>query len=101
MGGAKETAGDGELKEVAQFYTCSYTSKCVILIDMATNLAIKDGLIEQARQAGKHKTKKEAVTAALEEYIRHRQQLRFLELMGTIDYWPDYDYKRGRRRKRP
>ena len=67
---------------------------------MATNLAIEDGLIEKARQAGKHKTKKEAVTAALEEYIRKRQQLRVLDLMGTIDYYPDYDYKRARRRKR-
>jgi Arc/MetJ family transcription regulator len=67
---------------------------------MATNLAIEDSLIERARRVGKHKTKKEAVTAALEEYIRKRQQLRFLEQMGTIDYDPDYDYKRGRQRKR-
>jgi putative antitoxin of VapBC-like toxin-antitoxin system len=67
---------------------------------MATNLAIKDSLIEKARQAGKHKTKKEAVTAALEEYVRKRQQLRVLKLFGTIDYDPDYDYKRERRRKR-
>jgi len=66
---------------------------------MATNLAIEDGLIEKARKIGKHKTKKEAVTVALQEYIRKRQQLRVLELMGTIDYYPDYDYKRGRRRK--
>ena len=55
--------------------------------------------MEKARQAGGHKTKKEAVTAALEEYIRHRQQLRVLELFGTIDYDPDYDYKSARRRK--
>jgi Arc/MetJ family transcription regulator len=68
---------------------------------MATNLAIEDSLIEEARQVGKHKTKREAVTAALQEYIRHRQQLRVLEHFGTIDYDPDYDYKRGRRRKRP
>jgi hypothetical protein len=67
---------------------------------MATNLAIEDGLIEKARQVGKHKTKKEAVTAALEEYIRHRQQLRILDHFGTIDYDPEYDYKRERRRKR-
>jgi hypothetical protein len=67
---------------------------------MATNLAIEDSLIERARRVGKHKTKKEAVTAALEEYIRKRQQLRVLELFGTIDYDPDYDYKRERRRKR-
>jgi Arc/MetJ family transcription regulator len=66
---------------------------------MATNLEIEDALIEKARQAGGHKTKKEAVTAALEEYIRHRQQLSVLELRGTIDYDPDYDYKSARRRK--
>ena len=56
-------------------------------------------MIEAARQAGGHKTKKEAVIAALEEYIRKRQQLRVLELCGTIDYDPDYDYKSARRRK--
>jgi Arc/MetJ family transcription regulator len=68
---------------------------------MATNLAIEDRLIEKARRIGKHKTKKQAVTAALEEYIRKRQQLRVLELFGTVDYDHDYDYKRGRYRKRP
>ncbi len=66
---------------------------------MATNLGIEDALIEKARQAGGHKTKKEAVTAALVEYIRKREQLRVLELVGTIDYDPDYDYKSARRRK--
>ncbi|MGO9210401.1 MAG: type II toxin-antitoxin system VapB family antitoxin [Terriglobales bacterium] len=62
---------------------------------MATNLGIEDALIEKARQAGGHKTKKEAVSAALEEYIRKHQQLRVLDLRGTIDY----DYKSARRRK--
>lgn len=37
---------------------------------MPTNLAIDDRLIEEARQVGHHSTKKEAVTAALGEYIR-------------------------------
>ena len=41
---------------------------------MATNLAIDDRLIEEARRIGKHKTKKAAVAEALEEYIqRHKQ----------------------------
>ena len=39
---------------------------------MATNLAIDDTLIEDARQIGQHLTKKAAVTAALEEYIQRR-----------------------------
>jgi hypothetical protein len=67
---------------------------------MATNLAIDDRLIEEARKTGGHKTKKEAVTAALEEYVRHRKQLRILSDFGTVDFDPSYDYKAERRRKR-
>jgi hypothetical protein len=63
---------------------------------MATNLAIDDRLIDEARRVGNHKTKKEAVTAALDEYVRRRKQLEILELFGTIDYDPDYDYKKNR-----
>src|SRR5690242_12607048 len=53
-------------------YTNRYTVECV---EMPTNLAIDDKLIEQARRVGHHKTKKEAVTAALSEYIAHRKRL--------------------------
>ena len=67
---------------------------------MPTNLALDDRLIEEARRIGRHKTKRAAVTAALEEYIAHRKQLRILSLFGTIDYDPRYDYKRERRAKR-
>jgi len=63
---------------------------------MATNLAIDDGLIDEARRIGHHKTKKEAVTAALDEYIRWRKQLEILDHAGTIDFDPDYDYKKMR-----
>ena len=67
---------------------------------MPTNLAIDDRLIEEARQVGHHGTKKEAVTAALDEYIRRRKQIEILDLFGTIDYHEDYDYKANRRRDR-
>jgi putative antitoxin of VapBC-like toxin-antitoxin system len=63
---------------------------------MATNLAIDDTLIEEARQIGHHLTKKAAVTAALEEYIQRRKQLEILNLFGTIDFDPDYNYKKNR-----
>ena len=66
---------------------------------MPTNLAIDDKLIEAARRLGHHKTKKEAVTAALSEYIARRKQLEILTLFGTIDFDPRYDYKAERRRK--
>lgn len=65
---------------------------------MPTNLALDDRLIERARRVGRHKTKKEAVTAALDEYIRRRRQLRLLTRFGTITYDPHYDYKAERRR---
>jgi Arc/MetJ family transcription regulator len=67
---------------------------------MPTNLALDDKLIEEARRLGEHKTKKEAVTTALEEYIRNHRQLRILEDFGTVDFDPKYDYKAERRRKR-
>ena len=67
---------------------------------MPTNLALDGRLIEAAVKAGGHRTKKEAVTAALQEYVRHRQQLQVLRLAGQIDYDPRYDYKAERRGSR-
>lgn len=65
---------------------------------MATNLQIDDALIVKAVQLGKHKSKRDAVTQALVEYINHLEQQKILSLFGTIDYDPKYDYKRQRRR---
>jgi Arc/MetJ family transcription regulator len=65
---------------------------------MPTNLALDDRLIEEARRAGRHKTKREAVNAALAEYVTRRRQLRILEAFGGFDFDPDYDYKAARRR---
>ncbi len=67
---------------------------------MPTNLAIDDRLLETARKVGRHKTKRETVTAALEEYIQRRKQREILALFGKIDYEPGYDYKRERKAKR-
>jgi Arc/MetJ family transcription regulator len=66
---------------------------------VATNLALDDRLIEEARKVGGHKTKKEAVTAALDEYVKRRKRLEILELAGKLDYDPAYDYKAARRSK--
>jgi len=67
---------------------------------MPTNLAIDDNLIEEARRVGRHKTKKEAVTTALSEYIARRKRPEILASFGTIDFDPQYDYKAERKRKR-
>jgi Arc/MetJ family transcription regulator len=67
---------------------------------MATNLALDDALIEQARRAGKHRTKKEAVTSALREYVRRRRQREIIDLVGQIPFDEEYDHKPLRHRKR-
>ena len=66
---------------------------------VATNLDISPKLIDEARRIGKHKSKKDAVTEALKEYIQSRRQMRILELAGQIDFDPAYDYKKERRRR--
>ena len=63
---------------------------------MATNLAIDDRLIEEAKSLGKHRTKKGAVTEALQEYIQRRKQSAILNIFHTIEYEQDYDYKKQR-----
>ncbi len=63
---------------------------------MATNLQLDDRLIRQAVTLGKHHTKKAAVTQALSDYIRHLRQEKILDLFGSVDFDPEYDYKRQR-----
>ena len=63
---------------------------------MATNLAIDDELIEEARRVGGHATKRQAVTLALQEYVARRKQLAILDLFGTIDFDKAYDHRRSR-----
>ena len=63
---------------------------------MATNLALDDSLIESAQALGHHRTKREAVTVALETYIQRLRQQEILDVFGTLDYLPDYDYKQQR-----
>lgn len=66
---------------------------------MATNLAIDDRLVEEAQKLGRHRTKRETVNAALDEYIRRRKQQEVVSLFGTIEYERGYDYKRERRKR--
>jgi hypothetical protein len=66
---------------------------------MATNLALDDKLIAEAVKLGKHKTKRDAVTAALEEYIRIKKLDGWDELVGKVDYFPEVPKKADRRRR--
>jgi hypothetical protein len=66
---------------------------------MATNLALDPDLLERALAVSGEKTKKAAVTKALEEFIARREQQRLLDLFGKLDWDPDYDYKAARSRR--
>jgi Arc/MetJ family transcription regulator len=66
---------------------------------MATNLPIDPELIEEALRVSGEKTKKAAVTRALEEFIARRKQNNLLELMGRLEWDTSYDYKAERSRR--
>jgi hypothetical protein len=65
---------------------------------MATNLSIDPDLLERALEVSGERTKKAAVTKALEEFIARRKQKRLLELMGKLEWDTSYDYKKERTR---
>lgn len=65
---------------------------------MLVKVGINSRLLNEAQQAGNHRSQKEAVDAALKEYIPRRKQVGIIKLFGTIEYDADYDYKRERGR---
>jgi Arc/MetJ family transcription regulator len=65
---------------------------------MPTNLALDDRLIMDAVRLGGHKTKREAVTAALEAYVKAKRRLGILDMFGKVKFDPAWDYKAARRR---
>ncbi len=66
---------------------------------MATTLEIDSELLAAAMELGEHGTQAAAVNEALREYVERRRQLQVVELFGTIDFDPSYDYKRERQRR--
>ena len=66
---------------------------------MATNLAIDPILLEKALEVSGERTKKAAVTMALQEFIARRQQRRVLDLMGKLEWDTSFDYKAERSRR--
>jgi Arc/MetJ family transcription regulator len=66
---------------------------------MATNLSIDPELIDQALQLSGERTKKAAVTKALQEFIARRRQKRLLDLMGKLEWDTSCNYKTERARE--
>lgn len=65
---------------------------------MATNLSLDPHLLERAVEVSGERTKKAAVTRALEEFIARRGQKRVAELMGKLEWDTSFDYKAERSR---
>ena len=65
---------------------------------MATNLDIDAELIERALAVSGEKTKKAAVTRALQEFIARRSQKRLRDLLGQLEWDEGFDYKADRAR---
>ena len=66
---------------------------------MATNLALDPNLVERALEVSGERTKKAAVTKALQEFVARRRQKRLLELMGSLEWDAGFDWKQERSRE--
>ena len=64
---------------------------------MATHLDLDDKLIDAARKLGGHKTKREAVNRALQEYVQWLKQQAIVSEFGKIEYDRKYGYKKQRK----
>lgn len=65
---------------------------------MARCLPVDPDLLDRALSVSGERTKKAAVTRALEEFIARREQARILELFGQVEIDPSYDHKTERSR---
>lgn len=63
---------------------------------MAMNLKLDEKMVEEAVRLGNFKTKQEALSVALSEFVARRNRLRILELGGKIEFRPDWNYKKMR-----
>ena len=65
-----------------------------------THLDIDPTLLEEARQLGGFRSKTDAATQALKEFVQRRMQLKLLEMLGTIEYEDGFEPIAQRQLKR-
>lgn len=66
---------------------------------MATNLSLDPKLIDRALEVSGERTKKAAVTLALEEFIARRKQKALVQLMGKLEWDTSFNLKKERSRR--
>ena len=65
---------------------------------MPSNLALDPELLERALAVSGERTKKAAVTKALQEFIARREQKKLLELFASLEWDTRFDPKAERSR---
>ncbi|MCD4693079.1 MAG: type II toxin-antitoxin system VapB family antitoxin [Calditrichales bacterium] len=60
---------------------------------MRTNIDIDNNLIKKAKTLSNIKTKKEIIHLALKEFIKSKERLNLMDLIGKIEFADGYDYK--------
>ena len=65
---------------------------------MASNLTINETLLNNGFLIGGYSSKKKSVNTALLKFIQRRKSEELVNLFGTVEYDPDYDYKKLRAR---
>ena len=60
------------------------------------DIKVDESLLTEASGLGEHQTQRAIVEEALREYIQRRERLKIMDLFGSIDFDPEYDYKRQR-----
>jgi hypothetical protein len=63
---------------------------------MQITLNLNDALLQEARNLNPDITIDKAIEIALQAYLEQQKRLKIVNLFGTIDYDPDYDYKEQR-----
>lgn len=64
---------------------------------MTTDELIDQKLLQSALELGGLNTTRDTITLALQEFIARRDQAALVELFGTVDWDPEYEYKAERR----
>ena len=68
-------------------------------LHIATNLAVDPDLLDRAVEVSGERTKKAAVTEALQAFIARREQRRIADLFWKLEWYDSYRHKAQRSRR--
>jgi len=63
---------------------------------MSIALTLNEALVQEALDLSQQNDLNFLIETALREYIQRHKRIKIIELFGTIDYDPSYDYKQQR-----